>query len=220
LVSALLLAIVPIHSQQKKPRSSPAADCIKGNPWRNDDSFSKFYFKSVEDNFEPADWKKGLIRITVRGEANLMLWTDGEQFRLWTYTTDPHNIYKYFDELSDACRLPASPALAAAFIKIKWERADISAAQFAQFHVNLTQALAQYASSAQQRYDSMMQTKLWAIYLDAVGYRVFYENSYEHMNAEVMEDPKQYKRILDWIHSLQDLAETRFHRHFGIKDRE
>ena len=53
------------------------------------------------------------------------------------------------------------------------------------------------------------------IYLDAIGYRVVYNNPYEHIEVNVVEDPKQYKPIRDWIHDLQELAEDEFHRSFA-----
>ena len=42
-----------------------------------------------------------------------------------------------------------------------------------------------------------------------------YDNPYEHIEVNVVEDPKQYKPILDWIHDLQELAEDKFHRSFA-----
>lgn len=212
----VILGAAPAHPQQKRPRTNPATKCGDESLWRNDNSFSEFYSKAVYDNFEPPDWKKASIRITVDGEASLKLWTNGEQFKLWTYTTKPRNINKYLDDLSDSCRLPGSPAEVAALVKIKWESADLSSEQFAQIHRNLIQALSQYVSSAQQRYKALTPM----IYLDAIGFRVKYDNPIEDINVEVVEDPKQYKPILDWIHDLQKLAEVKFHRPFGLINRE
>lgn len=132
---------------------------------------------------------------------------DGKRFQIGTYAATPRNINKYLDDLSDACRLPDNPFDAARLIKIKTESADVSGTQFAQIHKDLILATSQSVSNAQQRY-SMLEGHM---YLDASVYRVMYDNTYEHIEVAVIEDPKEYKPMLDWIRQLQQLAESSFH---------
>jgi hypothetical protein len=211
-----LVVAAPMRAQQKQPRTNPGTNCGDGSPLRNDNNFNEFYLRAVYDYFEPPDWSPAQIMITVSGEGTLKLWTNGKRFKLWTYTTMPHNINKYLDDLSDSCRLPGNPSEAARLIKVKWESADLSSEQFAQIHQNLTNALSQYVSSAQQRYSAPEGH----IYLDATSYRVEYDNTYGHVDFEVMEDPERFKPVLDWIHQLQKLAEASFHRPFGSPTNE
>jgi hypothetical protein len=212
-VMLTLVAGASTHSQQKRPRTNPGSHCGDVSALRIDDGFSEFYVRAVYDYFQPPDWNKALIRIAVRGDSELKLWTDGKRYQLWTYTTTPHNIYKYLDDLSDSCRLPGSPSDAARLIKVKWESADISSSQFAQIHQNLILALSQYVSRAQQRYSTLEGH----MYLDAFVYRVGYDNAYEHLDVEVIADHKEFKPMLDWIVQLQKLAESSFHRPFRDK---
>jgi len=49
------------------------------------------------------------------------------------------------------------------------------------------------------------------MYLDASVYRVIYDNTYEQIEVKVIEDPKEYKLMLDWVREIQQLAENSFH---------
>jgi len=210
---AIVLGIIIVatsamaYSQRDPSRRNPGTRCDGESTFRNDDDYGPYYLSAVYDYFNPPDWGKAQIRIAVRGATELRLWTDGERFQIWTYTTTPRNINKYMDDLSDACRLPANPSDAARLIKIKTERADLSATQFAKIHKDLILATSQYASSAQQRYGTIEGH----MYLDASVYRVIYDNTYEQIEVKVIEDPKEYKLMLDWVREIQQLAENSFH---------
>jgi len=195
------------YSQQKYPRTNPGSRCGGESTIRNDDDYGDHYRRAVYDYFEPPDWGKAQIRIAVRGGEELRLWTNGERFQIWTYTTTPRNINKYLDDLSDACRLPANPSDAARLIKIKTESADLSGTQFAQIHKDLILAISQYVSNAQQRYDTPESFVL----LDSSVYRVIYDNGVEHIEVTLDEDPKEYEPMVDWNRELRQLAENSFH---------
>jgi hypothetical protein len=195
------------YSQQKQSRTNPGTRCGDASTIRNDDEYGEFYRRAVYDYFQPPDWEKAKIRIALRGATELRLWTDGKRFHIWTYATTPRNINRYLDDLSDACRLPANPSDAARQIKIKTETADLSETQFAQIHEDLILAASQYLSSAQQRYGKLHDH----LYLDATVDRVIYDNTYEHIEATVIDDAKEFGPMLDWIRQLLQLAENRFH---------
>lgn len=207
----ILIASVPIESQLKGNRTNPASTC-------GDDSagIPDFYDTAVFDQLHPPDWEKSLIRISVGNQRKLVLWTDGEKFKLWTDTVTPGNIEKFLHDLDRDCRLPPNPAAVTAFLKVKWESVDLSPAEFARIHREFTSASAQYVSKAQGRYNLMMQTKLRSIWLDAIEYTVVYDNNDEQYQVKVIENSKEYGAMLDWIHGLQMLAERSFHRHFGL----
>jgi len=195
------------YSQQKQFRTNPGTRCGDASTIRNDDDYGEFYRRAVYDSFEPPDWGKAHIRIALRGATELRLWTDGKRFQIWTYATTPRNINKYLDDLSDACRLPANPSDAARLIKIKTESADLSGTQFAQIHKDLILATSQYLSSAQQRYGKLGDH----LYLDATVDRVLYDNTYERIEVTVIDDPKEFGPMVDWIRQLLQLAENSFH---------
>ncbi len=205
------LMAAPMQPEYKQVRTNPGSKC--GNKSRG---LPDFYDTAVFERIEPPDWRKSLIRIAVGQTIQLDLWTDGEQFKLWTDTPTPRNIEKFLLDLDQSCRLPADPAEAAALIKVKWESAELSSAQFAQIHQGFTTALSQYTSSTQGRYSTMMESRLKVIYLDSILFRIVYDNSYEHIEVQVWNDPKQgqNKPMLDWIHQLLTLAEANFHRPF------
>jgi hypothetical protein len=195
------------YSQQKYPRTNPGTRCGTESTIRNDDDYGEYYRRAVYDYFQPPDWGKAKIRIALRGETELRLWTDGKRFQIWTYITTPRNINRYLDDLSDACRLPANPSDAARLIKIKTETADVSESQFAQIHKGLILATSQYLSSAQQRYGKLRDH----LYLDATVDRVLYDNTYEHIEVTVIDDPNEFGPMVDWIRELRQLAENSFH---------
>ena len=90
-------------------------------------------------------------------------------------------------------------------------------AQFSQIHQDFTNALSQYISRAQERYNPLMQTKTNVIYLDTANFRILYDNGYEHMEADVWNDPEGGNSLLNWIRELQKIAEDSFHRRFASK---
>lgn len=219
-VACGLLLAAPSLSGQRESRAKPEPNCA--NPLRNDESYSESYFRAAYDSFKPTDpdWRRSLIRIQVEAEEPLFLWTDGDRFKLLTYSTTPKNVDKYLLDLADSCRLPGLPSDATWRLKVKWESVDLSELQFAEIHSGLTHALSQYVLSAQSRYDPMIKTKLRSIWLDAIGYRIVYENSDEYIEVKPIRNSEGAGAIVDWVFSLQKLANSSFHRPFGGDDRE
>jgi len=170
-----------------------------------------FFEEKALESIEPPNWKHALIRIGVSSGTKLYLSTDGEKFTLWTSSTTFRDADRFLLNLERSCRLPIEPQDAAALIPVKWESVDLKVEDFAQIHRDLTNALARYAASAQENYASILETNGRAIYLDATAFRVVYDNSYQSFQAEVVDDPKQNKAMLEWIQKLQKVAEERFH---------
>jgi hypothetical protein len=203
-----LLAATSVHSQHKQVPTNPGSPCGERSSGLPDD-----YYDAVLGHIEPPPWKHSLIKISVGTVTKVALLTDGYTFKLWTETVTPQDIGEFLLKLDRSCRLPADPADAAALIKIKWESADLSAAEFAQLHQNLTNALSRYAASAQEKYSSMIATKLGVVYFETLLFRVVYDDDYQQINASVWNDPKQEQNrlMLEWIYALQKLAEDHFH---------
>jgi hypothetical protein len=205
-----MVAVLPTYSRDQEPRTNPGIVCGEGSAW------VPMYYNALYDEIEPPEWRHAAIRISIEGWRKLDLWTDGKTFKLWTDARVPSNIEQFLLDLNKSCRLPADPAEVAKLIKVEWESADLSSTQFEQIHKGFTKALAEYVSSAQRRYSTME----WNIYLDATIYRIKYHNGIEDIDVKVVEDPKQHKLMLDWVHEVQKLAEARFHRPFGLQKPE
>jgi hypothetical protein len=146
------------------------------------------------------------------------LWSDGKNFRLWTDTPEiaQKSIGDFLLDLDQSCHLPGDPADAAALIKVKWESSDLSSPQFAQIHRDFTEALSHYVAKIQDRYAAMIATRLGVVHLDAEGYSIRYDNSYEHIELLVWKmNDEPINPMLSWAHQLQRLAEERFKRSFA-----
>jgi len=210
LAGLVLLIPARINTKQNPPDGKPGCGGAR-------DQISYFYEESVLEQLQPPDWRRSLIRIAVGREKKLNLWTDGETFRLWTTNITLPQADELLLALAQTGRLPLEPADAASQLKIKWESAPLSANQFAQLHQALNMALSKYVSSAQERYRPMLETRLTVTYLDTVSHRISYENGYERILVEVANDQSQNKAMLDWVRSLEKLAEEKFHRSFSAE---
>jgi hypothetical protein len=209
-----LLAAVPASPQQKQ--ASPTTSGRKCGPRAQELPF--YYEEAALENIEPPEWRHELIRISVGTGTKLDLWTDGKTFKLWTAAVRFRDVEKSLLDLNRACRLPTEPDEASALLKVKWEGADLPPGQFAKLHQDFTSALAQYSSKAQARYDDMMATTMRVIYLDTSNFRIVYDNSYEHIEADVWNDPENDKPLLDWIKELQKLAAEVLHHSVGFSE--
>jgi hypothetical protein len=127
-------------------------------------------------------------------------------------TADPTFLF----DLDEHCRLPLDPADAAKMIKLKWEKVDLSATQFAELHRQFTEALLSYTSRAQARYEPLLSEGYETVHLGAFQYPIVYDNQQEHIELKVWDaagDP-----MVKWVHDLKQLAESSFHRSFGSED--
>lgn len=207
-VAFLFLVMVGVAlqaRQQGNVRTNPGLPCGDQSSGLPD-----FYEETFLRRIEPPRWRNSVVRIAVGAGIKLDLWTDGQQFKLWTDTLTPRNIDSFLLNLDQSCRLPADPADAVALVKVKWESVDLSPTQFAQIHRGFTNALAEYASRAQLRYGTTMTV----IHLDASSFPIVYDNSHEHVEVQVWDDPKEDKPLLAWIEQLERLAKESFHRPF------
>lgn len=216
IVLALCPALLLGGQRQRQPKANPSSPCGKQSK-----GVSDFYYEAVLERIEPPSWGRPLIKIVVGGEIKLGLWTDGEKFELLTNMppTPRKNVGDFLNDLDDSCRLPPNPADAVALMNLKWESKELSADQFAQLHRDFIRALAQYVAKMQDRYSSMISTRLYVIHLDSEGYSVVYDNSHEHVDIEAWNENEDHpvSPMIDWVHELQKLAEDSFHRPFGRK---
>ena len=207
--AVLLFATCPLAAQEPA-QTNPGTICgdrSKGLP--------DFYYEAVIARIEPPDWKKSLIKITVGQEKKLALWSDGKTFKLWTFTSEmaQKNIDDFLLDLDQSCRLPADPAAAAALVKVKWDSSDLSSLQFERLHLDFTKALSRWVAKIQDRYDPLLAARSHILHLDAEGYSIFYDNSYEHFELVVWNmNDEPINPMLSWVHQLQALAEEKFKR--------
>lgn len=176
------------------------------------------YFKAVLDHIQPPEWEHWLIRITLGKEKKLVLLTDGKKFELDTDVPEAR-VYDFLMHLDETCQLPKNPADAFNLMKIKWERSELSPAQFAQLHREFTTALLQDVTAIQESYDSLISGQMYGVYVDAVRPSIEYEFSRMQIGIDVWDVPEGHKmdHMVDWVHKLQSLGEEKFHRPFGHK---
>ena len=98
-----------------QPRSSPAAPC--GDQSRG---LPDSYYDAVISLVKPPEAQHHLIQIMAGGEIKLVLWTDGQKFKLWTnkLVTPQKNIGQFLLDLDQECRLPPDPAFARSALSI------------------------------------------------------------------------------------------------------
>jgi len=202
LLATLSTAVVLVSPYTGHTQAASAAKCAAGK-------IDPYYFEvAVLKAIQPPEWRHGLIRIAVGSETKVSLWSDGQKFELWTANVRFTDVARLVENLRDACRLPANEWEVAALMHIKWEHVDLSAEQFRELHESLIRGLSDYVLAAQQRYPP----NTTVIYLDATIFTLVYDNGYEKIEADVPDDPEQHQQLRAWIHYLQTLAETKFHR--------
>ncbi len=201
-------SVAPKHAEGQAP---PDQGCEHRNP-----RVPYFYVEATREMIEPPEWRHSSIRIGVDMNTKVDLWTNGGKFKLWSATVTLQDVEKFLVDLDRSCRLPEDPKDAAALFGAKWESLDLSASQFAGIHERLTAALSQYVSSAQKRYDGLTRI----IYVDGYYFPVIYDNSYEHMEFQVWNDPDGDRSMLEWLDEVETLAEANFHHPFPHPSRK
>ena len=189
-VAAILVLLLSTAAQPQQKQAPSKSGWKCGS---RVDQLPYYYEEAALENIEPPEWRHGLIRISVGTETRMDLWTDGETFKLWTMSILFRGVDTFLLGLNKVCRLPMEPDHASDLIKVKWESVDLTAAQFEQIHQDFTSALAQYDSGAQARYGDMIATKMRVDYVDTSDFRIVYDNSHEHIEAGVWNDPAQNK---------------------------
>jgi len=210
-IAAASVLLASVQAQQKQPPSKSGWKCGS-----QVDELPYFYVEAALEHIEPPDWKRATIRISVDTGTKLGLWTDGIAFKLWKTTTVIlfRDVEKSLLELNLACRLPTEPEDASALIKVDWESANLTLDKFEQIHQDFTNALGKYGLSAQNRYRVLIAPRIGIVHLDEGYIPVIYDNTHEHIEADVWNDPEDGKSMLDWIHKLEKLAEDSFHHSF------
>ncbi len=197
----------------------------QGNPERPCTSSGKerlvtgsYYDAVLERALRPPQWSESLISMSfpIEGpepdwESLLVIRELDRKFEMVRGTIQG-NLLTMLDTLDVQCQLPANPILAADRITVKWERVELSSAEFQGIHEKLTAALAGQARNAQARYQPLLASRLWYMNLHTPQYRVSFDNRFEHIETTV-EDVKpksgEPDPVLEWVHALIKLSEER-----------
>ena len=171
------------------------------------DGIPPAFYQAVIASVKPPEWKHPLISVTLVDERNVVLATDGKKFKLWSSAPDiPHaTISEFLRDLDQSCRLPADPAEAARMLKTKWKSKELSAVEFNELHREFVTALTQYIANIPTRYHSIMKEGTVGVYVDTALYTVTYDNSENHVELEVWDDPKPayQKALVRWLRKLK-----------------
>jgi hypothetical protein len=194
----------------------------KGSGWpgwrcgRNAQDIPYYYEEAVRGQIVPPEWRQySIIKFSVGPGTKFDFWTDGNSFKLSAAIVTLPNVEDQLRAMQRICQLPEDPDQAAPLIHVKWESADLSGAQFSTVHGDLLRALSEYAQQAEHSYDSILESKSRIVFVDALQYHIAYDNSREHIEADVWNDPtRQDRSILDWVTEVRELAESRFHHDF------
>jgi len=194
------------HAQARTNPAAPCGDQSRGHP--------DFYYDGVLSLIKPPESQHHLVQIMAGGEIKLVLWTDGQKFKLWTnkLVTPQKNIGQFLLDLDQDCRLPPDPQAAFALLKITWESKELSSAQFVQLHFGFTSALSKYASNIQGRYAEMIATRTSVVFFEADAYSIVYDNSYEHVEIHARNRDGDLDPVVGWARNLQKLGEDNFQR--------
>lgn len=212
LITAGLILCLPhlaLGQQPRDQRRNPASTC-------GDQSLGipDFYYQAVVAQWDPPGFQKSLIRISEGAEIKIVIMTNGDKFEIWTDTpeTPQKNVNRFLLNLDQACRLPPDPADAAKLIHVSWDSRALTSEEFAQEHEDFTRALATYTTKMQDRYKTLMATRMLSLYTDAIWYPIMYYNNHEQVEVEAWDvntDP-----VANWVHQLKKLAEEKFRRGF------
>ncbi|MFZ0277105.1 MAG: hypothetical protein WA254_17140 [Candidatus Sulfotelmatobacter sp.] len=154
-------------------------------------------------------------------EGKVFLHTKGTKFELWLGTPDVpgNNIWDFLEDAADSCKLPPDPAEAVKLLKVHWEVETLTREQFERLHGDFLAALTEYISTIRERSAYFMAKGLQGGGVDASGYRIVYDNSWEHVEIHELDLPidGQPSPMIKWVREFQSAAEQTFHRQLGRK---
>ena len=167
-----------------------------------------WYAGVVWERIEPPGFRGGRIVITINldPQSKLLLIAKDGRFELWRGTLS-QNIYGLVNDLDKACRLPLNPALAVSLVEVDWKSLEITPAEFAALHGDLTAGLSRSISAAQSRYGPELRGG-GRMVLHAKQYTILYDNSgYEHFEFRVDDYAPDDNPLVNWVHRVETLSE-------------
>jgi len=174
------------------------------------------------DQFWPPAFPTGrgitiAVGLSWGSKAFLRAQDDGKyQFWLGTAQVPTGNVVDFLGDLADSCRLPPDPADAVKLLNIHWDVKELSRSQFEQMHSTFMTALSDYFSTVRERSAYFLAKKRVGGGVDASGYVIIYNNSWEHLKIDELDLPinGQTTSMIKWVHEFQREVEQAFHGKF------
>ncbi len=185
------------------------------------------YVYAVMDYIWPPDYPRpnpiSFLGITLAvglwPEGKVFLHAKGTKFELWLGTPEVpgNNIWDFLDDVADSCKLPPDPADAVKLLKVHWEVETITREQFERLHEDFMTALTDFVSTVRERSAFVMAKGLHGGGVDSSGYRIIYDNSWEHLEIDELDLPidGHLSPMIKWLREFQAAAEQTFHRPLG-----
>jgi hypothetical protein len=208
----MLMLTLGVQAQQSSTATKPSKPCRQ----KKDAEFPFDYRHAILQEVRPPAEKRPALTIEFGRLAPLVLTLDRNEARLWSTTSTFDDMDKKINQLYASCKLEAYPSRVVDQLEIEWESTDLTMEEFADLHRALLDAMGKYSAGAQPIYEGLARDGQTSIYLDAWQYFVIYKTEYQFMEVDPIADPKveANRAILAWIHRVDKLAETKFHRPF------
>jgi len=142
-------------------------------------------------------------------ESKFILVGGPQGFELLKGTLE-QNVYSSLLDLDDSCRLPQNPDDAAKYVRIKWERLQLSSVKFAQLHQDFVAALTEYSADMQNRYKALTETGKVTATLHSTKYLISYNNSTEQIEitaSSMQSNGKKEPAIIEWADRIALLGQ-------------
>ncbi len=208
-----LCSVFPLASQERKA-DEPAKSGVKCEEQANAIA-SGDYVYAVMDGIRPPDLRMGIsVSVQFNFGRRVILYSNGEKYYLWLGITGVpgENIWSFLRDVAESCRLPADPGEAEKLLRIHWEVRELQRAQFEQLHRDFLNAFTQYTSTVKERSAYSMSTGLFAVPVDASGFTIIYDNSWEHFKIEELSlTDGQKTPLVNWVEELRSYAQQTFH---------
>jgi hypothetical protein len=157
-----------------------------------------------------------VVEFTLGAKAFLRA-QDGK-YELWLGTAQVPggNVVDFLEDLADSCRLPPDPANAVKLLNIHWDVKELSRSLFEQMHSAFMTALSEYFSTVRERSSYFLAKNRVGGGVDAFGYTIIYNNSWEYLKIDEMDLPinGQTTSMIKWVHQFQREVEQAFHGRF------
>lgn len=154
--------------------------------------------------------------------GKVFLHTEGTKFELWKGSPEVpgNNIWDFLEDVADSCKLPPDPAEAVKLLKVHWDVDTLTREQFEHLHGDFLSALTEYVSTVRERSAYFLMKGVQGGGVDASGYRIVYDNSWEHVEIHELDLPIDGQRspMIKWVREFQTTAEKTFHVALGTKE--
>lgn len=227
IVIALTLSLAtPLYSQRERPSQQKVTFNCENQQHALE---SGVYVYAVMDRIWPPDSLPPVpvgsgITLSVQywPAGKVFLHTKGTKFELWLGTpgVPKGNIWDFLEDAADTCKLPPDPAEAVKLLKVHWEVDTLTREQFERLNGDFLSALTEYVSTVRERSAYFLTKGLKGGGVDASGYRIVYDNSWEHFEIHELDLPidGQPSPMIKWVRDFQVIAEKAFHVALGPKE--